>query len=89
MTVRQYLRKAGGTALFVIGVVSLILPILPGLLFIALGLYILSIDSPKMRERTSQIRYRYKSFDAVMLRVDRHLAREVKKTAKDSPQIEG
>lgn len=80
LTALQYLRRLGGTALFIIGVVALVLPLLPGFVFIALGLYVLSIDSPKIHEHTKRIRYRYKHIDTAMVHVERRLIRRTTPT---------
>jgi hypothetical protein len=65
------MRRTGGTAVFILGIVSLILPILPGWLFIGVGLYILAQDSPGMQERIASLRARYRHVDRVMDEVER------------------
>ena len=52
-------RRIGGTILFTIGVISLLLPFVPGWLLIVLGLYTLSIDSPGLTDRLDALCARY------------------------------
>lgn len=65
-----FFRRVGGTAVFMLGIVALILPILPGWLLIGVGLYILSLDSPGMQERIFALRKRYPHADKVMTEVE-------------------
>lgn len=44
-------RRVGGILLFIVGVLSTILPVVPGWLLILLSLYLLSLDSPALRRR--------------------------------------
>jgi uncharacterized protein YqgC (DUF456 family) len=55
----KWFRRVGGTALFVAGAFSLLLPVVPGVLLIVIGLYLLSIDSPRMQRRCTRIFARY------------------------------
>jgi type II secretory pathway component PulF len=52
-------RRIGGIVLFASGVFSLLLPIVPGWLLIAVGLYLLSIDSPALQRRFIILCIRY------------------------------
>lgn len=53
-------------AFIMVGVMSLFLPLLQGVLFIVVGLYLLSFGSPKAREK---IRVSYAAFKARFPRV--------------------
>lgn len=64
------IRRIGGMLLFVIGIVSLILPVLPGWILIILGLYVLSIDSRNMHERLRYLRGRYVVVDRILYRLE-------------------
>lgn len=66
-------RRVGGTAAFMLGIVSLVLPVLPGWLFIGIGLYILSLDSPGMQGRIRTLRARYKRIETLMSHVERRM----------------
>lgn len=59
----KILRKMAGSILFMMGVFALVLPIIPGWLLIALGLYILSIDSPGLDRRLRVLRSRFPHLD--------------------------
>ncbi len=64
-------RRIGGTAAFMLGIISLVLPVLPGWLFIGVGLYILSKDSPGMQGRINVLRARYRHMHTLMNEVER------------------
>ena len=70
MNMMTIMRRIGATVLFIIGLLGLILPVLPGLPMIALGLYFLSLDSPGMQSRILQLRQKYTYFDKLMRLVD-------------------
>jgi len=59
MTWLTLARRIGGAVLFTAGAFSLVLPIVPGWLLIALGLYLLSIDSPGLQRRFSALCARF------------------------------
>ncbi len=65
------LRRIGGTTVFMIGIVALILPVLPGWFLIAVGLYILSIDSPGMQLRLDMLSRKYPIVDRTLAQVER------------------
>lgn len=67
------LRRIGGTTIFMVGIVALILPVLPGWFLIGLGLYILSLDSPGMQSRLDALALRYPHVDRVLGIVERRL----------------
>jgi uncharacterized membrane protein YbaN (DUF454 family) len=56
---------------FILGIVALVLPVLPGWLLIGVGLFILSKDSPGMQDRIMALRRRYRHADRVMGEVER------------------
>jgi uncharacterized membrane protein YbaN (DUF454 family) len=78
------LRRIGGTAVFILGIVALVLPVLPGWLLIGVGLFILSKDSPGMQDRIMALRRRYASVDKVMREVERRFGPREK---TDVPEI--
>ena len=63
---KPLLRKTVATALFVFGVVALVLPLLPGWVFIGVGLYLMSVDSPEMQEKIALYRMRHRTLDRVL-----------------------
>ena len=63
---KPILRKIVATALFVFGVVALVLPLLPGWVFIGVGLYLLSLDSPEMQEKISHYRTKHRALDRLL-----------------------
>jgi uncharacterized membrane protein YbaN (DUF454 family) len=66
---------AAGWFFVVLGVLGLFLPILQGVLFLAIGFYLLSQESPWARRFIDKMRQRYprlgKTFDAARLRAAR------------------
>lgn len=60
------LRRILGTVLFLLGIVAVPLPILPGAIFMAIGLYVLSIDSPGLAMRLAALRTRAPAIDHVV-----------------------
>jgi uncharacterized membrane protein YbaN (DUF454 family) len=70
------LRRIGGTAVFILGIVSLVLPVLPGWVLIGAGLYILSKDSPGMQGRIHALRARYHRVDRIMSEVERRFGHQ-------------
>lgn len=73
MNWQRFFRRIGGTAIFIVGVVALALPIIPGLLLIAFGLYLLAVDSPGMQTRITVLRTRHAYLDRFLAPVDRLL----------------
>ncbi len=59
-----------GALFLVLGVVGLVLPFLQGFLFLAVGLIILSVVFPALRERTHEQTRRYPKIHAFVLKVD-------------------
>lgn len=65
MTRLKLARRISGTILFIIGVFSLIIPIVPGWLLIVVGLYLLSVDSPGIQRRFALLCARYPLLDRI------------------------
>ncbi len=61
---KRWLKLAVGWAFVVLGVVGLVLPILQGVLFLAIGLAILSQESPWAKERLRRLRHRHPEWAA-------------------------
>ena len=84
------LRRIGGTTIFMVGIVALILPVLPGWLLIGLGLYILSLDSPGMQNRLDALARRYPHVDRVLATIEKRLGvageREKRYTDSQTPK---
>lgn len=72
------LRRIGATALFMIGVIGLLLPIVPGWIFIGVGLYILSIDSPGIEGRINALRTKYRHINNAMHGVENRFGKRPK-----------
>jgi|GEM_PF-2146654 len=70
---RPLLKKTVATTLFVFGIVSIILPILPGWLFIGLSLYIFSVDSPRIQAKILHYRTKHTSVDRILKHSYDHL----------------
>lgn len=71
-----------------LGIVSLVLPVLPGWLFIGIGLYVLSLDSPGMQGRIRALRVKYRRVDSVMKEVERRMGHTpVDAHASEKPQV--
>ena len=78
-------RRIGATALFMLGVVGLILPVLPGIFFIAIGLYVLSIDSPGLESRINVLRGKYHHVHKTMNHVEARFGKRNDVILKDMP----
>jgi uncharacterized membrane protein YbaN (DUF454 family) len=63
---------ASGWAFIVLGILGLFLPILQGIVFLAIGAYLLSLESPRARRFIERMRRRYPrlgaTFDTARLR---------------------
>lgn len=60
------LRTTVATVLFIFGVASLALPVLPGWVFLGMSLYLFSIDSPRIQGHVHRYRTRFSSLDKVL-----------------------
>ena len=56
---RRFLILASGWFFIVLGILGLFLPILQGILFLAIGAYLLSLESPMARRFIERMRRRY------------------------------
>ena len=56
---KKWLTLAVGWAFVILGVMGLVLPVLQGVLFLAIGFIILSRESPWARERLERLRRRH------------------------------
>ena len=63
---RPILRKTVATGMFTFGVVSLILPFLPGWLMIGAALYLFLLDAPHLQARLAAYRLKYPRLDSVL-----------------------
>lgn len=59
---RRALMQALGWGLVVLGLLGLVLPILQGLLFLAVGLYILSFEQPWVHRQRERLERRFPRF---------------------------
>lgn len=71
---------AGAIAFLALGVVGLVLPFLQGILFIAVGLILLSLVSPSVRVFLDRHTVRYPKVHKVVLDVERFVVRIVGET---------
>jgi uncharacterized protein len=75
MRLRRFAILAAGWIFVVLGVLGLFLPILQGILFLAIGFYLLSLESPWARRFIEKMRQRYPrlggTFDTAQLRAVR------------------
>lgn len=63
---RRYIILTSGWIFVVLGVLGLFLPILQGILFLAVGAYLLSLESPMARRVINRARERYPRFGATL-----------------------
>ena len=61
---RRILRLTAGCLLVVLGLLGLFLPFLQGVLFLLVGLYLLSLDWPRARLLRRKLRLRYPALAA-------------------------
>lgn len=73
--IRRILLLGLGWALILFGVIGLFLPVLQGILFILLGLYVLSRESVAARRVFERVRARYPRIEARMHRLKDSLRR--------------
>ncbi len=70
---RPKLKKAVATGLFVFGVIALIVPFIPGWICIGLGLYLFSVDSPRIQAKILHYRTKHTSLDRILTHSYDHL----------------
>jgi hypothetical protein len=63
---KRFLILVTGWLFVLLGILGLFLPILQGILFLAIGFYLLSLESPWVHRRMVQVRERYPRFGATM-----------------------
>jgi uncharacterized membrane protein YbaN (DUF454 family) len=63
----------------VIGILGLVLPIIPGLVFLAAGVYFLGLSSPWVWSKLDHIKIRYPRFGTIFDTFDRKISRFIKK----------
>jgi uncharacterized membrane protein YbaN (DUF454 family) len=82
---RRFLILFSGWMFVVLGVLGIFLPILQGILFLAVGFYLLSLESPWAHRKIEQMREKYPrlgaTFDQARLRAARY-ARKLRKLTR-------
>jgi uncharacterized membrane protein YbaN (DUF454 family) len=68
-----------GWVCITIGILGLVLPILPGFVFIALGIYIISFASLWLYMKIDRIKLRYPKVGIHFDKVERYISRFIKK----------
>jgi len=63
---KRFLILVTGWMFVVLGILGLFLPILQGILFLAIGFYLLSLESPWVHHRMEQVRERYPRIGGTM-----------------------
>ena len=63
---KRLLILISGWFFIVLGILGLFLPILQGILFLAIGSYLLSLESPWVRRRMLQLQRRYPKLNATL-----------------------
>ena len=69
-TALRIVRIIAGVVLIVVGIVGLFLPVLQGILFIVLGLGLLSVDIPAVRRLRDRLKHWHRERRAAAGRVD-------------------
>lgn len=70
--IKKFSKLFAGYALIILGIIGLFLPILQGILFLALGCMILSSESPAFRKLMDRLRTKYpKLYATLHSRMDR------------------
>ena len=82
---RRFLILVAGWFFVVLGVLGIFLPILQGILFLAVGFYLLSLESPWAHRKIEQMRMKYPrlgaTFDQARLKAA-HYARKLRKLTR-------
>lgn len=78
---KQHLKRAGlmalGVVFIVVGVISFALPFMQGFLFIAIGLMLLSITSPRLRRWLTTHTAKYPKLHHAVLRAEAWILRKI------------
>lgn len=69
--IKRILVKTAGIVLVVLGILGLALPFLQGILFLAIGLVLLSISSPKARRWIASHTIRYPKFHTLVQKTEK------------------
>ena len=80
--VKHYLLLALGWIFIFLGILGLFLPILQGILFLAIGLIILSRRSPRVRLFNKKIGQRYPKYRAIQDEASARVKRLVEKISR-------
>ncbi len=67
--------QAVGIAFVLFGIVGLFLPFLQGILFLAVGLLLLSVHSPWVKGQVESFAYRHPKFRDIILKAERFVIR--------------
>jgi uncharacterized membrane protein YbaN (DUF454 family) len=76
---KRFLILASGWFFIVLGILGLFLPILQGILFLAIGSYLLSLESPWVRGKMLQFQRRYPKLGATLEEARLRAARYARK----------
>lgn len=71
--IKRRIHKGIAVILFVFGLVTLPLPFIPGIVFIALSLYLFSLHSPRTKARVAHMRSRLPALDWTLVRIERYV----------------
>lgn len=63
---KRFLILAAGWLFVLLGILGLFLPILQGILFLAIGFYLLSLESPRVHRMMERVRERYPRLGGTM-----------------------
>ncbi len=63
---KPLLRKSVAGGFLILGVAGLVLPIIPGIVFLGLALYLLSIDAPRIQRWIVHYRERHSALDTAL-----------------------
>ncbi|MBL27397.1 MAG: hypothetical protein CMM50_07605 [Rhodospirillaceae bacterium] len=87
---RRILTTAAGWTFVLLGIAGLFLPILQGVLFLVIGLYLLSLVSPRARLLRQRLGYRYPKLRSLVedgrAWLRRHFGRRVERAPVDRRQ---
>lgn len=84
--IKRRIQKGIAVVLFVFGLVTLPLPFVPGVVFIALSLYIFSLHSPRTKERVMQVRRRVWVLDRSCMYIERYVLLKKKRSGVPSEE---
>jgi uncharacterized protein len=74
----KIIRVLAGTMLIILGLAGLVLPVLQGWLFLALGFLLLSVDIPAVKRGVCWLENRYPRLGKVLQRARNILSQEAK-----------